>query len=83
MYCPTLVICFCVFVGSSEVIDTAPPSFSFDFDSLMGGESARDQIGSMRSDWSSFFSDRPKPAFSDKVTNVVKGSENQLRGSRN
>ena len=63
----------------AELIDVSEnrdisPSFDFDFSSFSNRKSAEDGVTSLRNSWGDFFSARPKPVFSDSLTNVVKGS---------
>lgn len=50
------------------------PTFDFDFSSIQNQESAKSQVKDIKSSWGNFFSERPKPVFTDELTNVVKGS---------
>lgn len=59
------------------------PTFNFDFSSLMDRKSAQDAMSQTRSNWGNFFTEKPKPVFSEELTNVVKGSSNELRGTQN
>lgn len=59
------------------------PAFNFDFSSLSDRNSAENRMTGLRNSWGDFFTARTKPVFSDTLTNVVKGSGNELRGTQN
>lgn len=59
------------------------PTFNFDFSSLTNRKSAADAMAQTRTNWGNFFTEKPKPVFSEDLTNVVKGSGNELRGTQN
>ena len=59
------------------------PSFKIDFDGFSSRDDAEKQMRDVRLGWDSFFEEREKPKFTDRMVNVVKGSGNQLRGKHN
>lgn len=74
--------------SSGAIIDDSntifqKPTFNFDFSSMKNRDSATSRVNNLRDSWGDFFSKRSKPVFSDSLVNVVKGSENQVRGSQN
>ena len=78
-----LIILLTVF--SSKIIQSTQIEASSDpFDCHQAEENAPgNELDQMKDRWASFFSQKPKVVFTDKVKNVVKGSENQIRGVRN
>lgn len=58
--------------SSSKVFET--PTFDFDFSSMRDRKSAANTFDNVKSSWGNFFSERPKPVFTDEMTNLVKGS---------
>lgn len=69
--------------ASSGGSSFATPTMNFDFSSMLSQSSAQSSMDQARSSWSSFFDNRSKPVFSEQLTNVVQGSDNQLRGTQN
>lgn len=61
----------------------ATPSFNFDFSSLTSQSSAQSAVNQAKTNWNDFFDSRTKPVFTDQLTNVIQGSDNQLRGTQN
>ncbi len=59
------------------------PTFNFDFSSLADRNSTQNAMTQARTNWSSFFTERPKVTFTQSLTNFVKGSGNELRGTQN
>lgn len=59
------------------------PTANFDFSSMVDRASAAKAMDATRSNWGSFFKQRTKPVFTEELTNVVKGSGNDLRGTQN
>jgi len=69
--------------STSSSSSFAAPTMSFDFSSLLSQGSAQSAMDQARSGWASFLDNRQKPVFSEQLTNVVQGSDNQLRGTQN
>lgn len=59
------------------------PSFNFDFSSMTNRGTAASAMTDVRNNWGTFFTEKPKATFSEELTNVVKGSSNELRGTQN
>lgn len=71
---------------SSSTVSSAfaTPTMNFDFSSITSQSSAQSTMDQAKSSWNNFFDNRAdKPVFTDQLTNVVQGSDNQLRGTQN
>lgn len=74
---------FSAIINTSTPSTIAQPSFSIDFGSSFNRNTATAAVKDTKTGWDNFFTDRNSPVFTDTLTNVVKGSDNQLQGTKN
>ena len=74
---------FSAIINTSTPSAFTQPSFTIDFGSSFDRSTATAAVKDTKTGWDNFFTDRNSPVFTDTLTNVVKGSDNQLVGTKN
>ena len=74
---------FSAIINTSTTSAITQPSFNIDFGSSFNRNTATAAVKDTKNGWDNFKTDRNSPVFSDALTNVVKGSDNQLVGTKN